>query len=220
MSMQPFPAVVLASASPRRAELLQQLGIRFRQYAVDIDETVLDETPEDAVQRLAVAKACTALQRLSQKQPVVTDGPSAQPANQVAGQVAGQINGPVIGSDTLVVIEGDILGKPVDQADHQHMLMRLSHNWHQVLTAVALVDQDWQQVVVSTTQVRLRALTFAEIMAYWQTGEPADKAGGYAIQGLAAEFVVEIQGSYSGVMGLPLYETAQLLRRYQMICNQ
>lgn len=182
----------LASASPRRRELLQQIGVRFECLSVDIDEEVRpDEPASDYVVRLALAKARHAATVL--------------PANAL-----------VLGADTTVVCDGAIFGKPRDAADGVEMLMRLAGRTHQVMTAVALgTDDRWRHCLV-TTEVTFLPLHRAECERYWSTGEPADKAGGYAIQGLAAVFVSGIAGSYSAVVGLPLAETAELLREFEV----
>jgi septum formation protein len=186
--LNPLPGeLVLASASPRRRELLAVLGVKFRVAPADIDEQVRpQERPEDYVRRMALSKAQAGYDRAT-------------------GNVA------VLGSDTSVVVEGCILGKPTGRDDARAMLATLSGRSHRVLSAVALVDVDGYVERLSCTEVTFRPISEAEADAYWQTGEPADKAGGYAIQGLAACFVSEIRGSYSGVVGLPLYETAELL---------
>lgn len=182
------PQIVLASASPRRRELLNQIGIRHVVQAVDIDETPLPhESPLVYVERVAAEKSalCRSLR---------ADGL------------------PVLAADTSVVCDGHILGKPEDLEHAIDMLQRLSGREHQVYTAVSLRgDRHWEAVSVS--EVRFRALSRDEIVAYWHTGEPCDKAGGYAIQGLASIFIESITGSFSGVMGLPLFETAQLLAK-------
>jgi septum formation protein len=179
-------ALVLASASPRRRELLATLGVPYTVVPADIDESVMpDELPADYVRRMAVSKA-----------QVVAAGCSAAI---------------VLGSDTAVVVHGKILGKPADRADGLAMLAQLADSTHQVYTAVALVNAGDISERISITEVGFRAIAAPERAAYWATGEPADKAGGYAIQGLGAVFVREIQGSYSGVVGLPIYETAELL---------
>lgn len=179
--------LILASASPRRRELLRQIGVRFQLHPVDLDESVLpDETPRAYVSRLALAKARAAQSAL------------ATPL-------------PVLGSDTTVVIDDKILGKPVNRADGLRMLAALSGRQHTVFSAVALIQGARREVRVNLSRVRLRTLSENERIAYWATGEPADKAGSYAIQGLGASFVSEIQGSHSGIMGLPLFETAELL---------
>ena len=183
--------LILASQSPRRRELLAQLGYQFSVQASDIDETVEKaETAHDYVLRLAKQKAQHILNLL----------PKAE-----------QVNSYVLGSDTSVVFNGKILGKPDNQEDCINTLSLLSNNQHQVLTAIALASQSGVQGQVITTEVVFKTLTKAEIAAYWLTGEPQDKAGSYGIQGIAGQFVKTINGSYSAVVGLPLYETAQLL---------
>jgi len=178
------PVLVLASRSPRRRELLWQIGVAHRVAGADIDERPLPgETPADCVQRLALAKART-----------------VAPAGL-----------PVLAADTAVVLDGQMLGKPGDRADGVAMLRRLSGRAHRVLTAVALVDGHGSRLALSASEVEFRVLSGAECERYWESGEPRDKAGGYAIQGLGAVFVSALRGSYSGVMGLPLFETAALL---------
>ncbi|MEO5343412.1 MAG: Maf family nucleotide pyrophosphatase [Gammaproteobacteria bacterium SHHR-1] len=185
----PEPLLYLASASPRRAELLRQIGVSFQPYPAHIDETPrLSESATDFVLRMAQEKAQAAQARLRD--------PQAR----------------VLGADTDVILDGEILGKPADQAQAAAMLRRLSGRSHEVLSGVALADAkglDWR---LSRSRVWFRALSEAEITAYWASGEPLGKAGGYAIQGLGAVFIERLEGSYSGVMGLPLFETAQLLR--------
>lgn len=182
--------VYLASASPRRRELLQQLGVRFAVRVADVPEIRQNgETPEQFVQRLALAKAREVWQSLT------------------PGQRC-----PVLGADTVVVIDNRILGKPTTRQDAVQMLEMLSGCSHRVLTGVALVSQQ-HSVCVNVSEVRFRTLASSEIETYWQTGEPADKAGAYAVQGFAAAFIEHLSGSYSGVMGLPLYETSNLLRQ-------
>jgi septum formation protein len=186
------PQLVLASASPRRCELLDQIGVRYIQTVVGIDESFQSgESPEKYVVRLALAKAHAVRKRDN---------------NQL----------PVLGADTTVVIDNEPLGKPKDKLHAQTMLRRLSGVSHQVMTAVALVSNQ-EAVLTSVTLVRFRTLTDNEISQYWETGEPGDKAGGYAIQGMGAVFVEHIEGSYSGVMGLPLFETARLLEKFGII---
>jgi septum formation protein len=185
--------LILASQSPRRRELLAQLGYQFSVQVSDIDETVEPaETADNYVLRLAKQKALHILNLL----------PEAEQANSF-----------VLGSDTSVVFNGQILGKPDNEADCLNMLSLLSNNKHQVLTAIALVSKNSAQGQVITTEVVFKVLTKAEISAYWLTGEPQDKAGSYGIQGIAGQFVKKINGSYSAVVGLPLYETAQLLAK-------
>ena len=191
--MQPnmYPKIALASASPRRRELLTQLGVEFQLIAANIDETpYTDEIPADYVQRLALAKAQAGLARLS-------------------------ADLPTLGSDTIVVVQQQILGKPTDFADFQRMMAMLSGSVHQVMTAVALVDSQRSLSTLVQTEVHFRLLNPAEILHYWQSGEPQDKAGGYGIQGLAGRFVERINGSYSAVVGLPLCQTERLLQRWQ-----
>jgi septum formation protein len=182
--------IYLASQSPRRAELLRQLGIRFQVLELTVDESVHPgEDPAECAQRLARAKAEAALHSLGN-----------------------HIHEPVLAADTLVAMDRVILGKPADRAEGLAMLARLSGRSHQVLSAVALWGSGAMHVALSVSQVQFRAISHAEAAAYWQTGEPADKAGGYAIQGRGASFIERLEGSYSGVMGLPLFETAALLR--------
>jgi nucleoside triphosphate pyrophosphatase len=185
------PALVLASASPRRRSLLWQIGVPHRVVVADIDERVLPgEAPEDCVQRLALAKA-------------------RAPRGEVL---------PVLGADTAVVLDGDMLGKPRDRDSALALLARLSGRTHRVLTAVALVSASGHGLALSESEVDFRALSADECARYWASGEPRDKAGGYAIQGLGAVFVSALRGSYSGVMGLPLYETATLLAAAGVAC--
>ncbi len=184
--------LVLASASPRRSELLQQLGLQFRSLAVAVDETPnLNEDPERYVRRLAQAKA-------------------------MLGWEQDHSDLPVLGADTAVVVDDEILGKPADRGQAVEMLERLAGRSHHVFTGVALVRGEQVAMRVARTRVSFRELSRAEIETYWETGEPADKAGGYAIQGLGAIFVRRIDGSYSAVMGLPLFETADLLETLGM----
>jgi septum formation protein len=181
--------VYLASGSPRRRELLQQIGVPFRLVGITVDEAArAAETAPAYVSRLAAAKADAGWH---------TSG--------------GGRDAPVLAADTAVVIDGKILGKPADREDAEAMLRQLSGRTHEVLTAVALHTAAGVQSRISRSEVTFRAIAVAEARAYWETGEPRDKAGGYAIQGRAAVFVAELRGSYSGVMGLPLFETAQLL---------
>jgi septum formation protein len=180
------PLLTLASVSPRRRELLGQIGVAHVVSGADIDETVREgESPAEYVVRMACAKARAVRARGTHL--------------------------PVLAADTTVVIDGLILGKPRDRAEGLAMLSRLSGRTHQVLTAVALATDAGVGFRLSTSEVRLRAVTLEECAAYWETGEPRDKAGGYAIQGRGALFIEHLSGSYSGVMGLPLYETGQLL---------
>lgn len=178
--------VCLASASPRRRELLAQIGVAYCIAGADIDESALpDEQPRDYVTRLARQKALTI---------------------RSSGQQL-----PVLAADTTVVVDGAIFGKPRDRQDGIAMLAKLSGRAHEVLTAIALADSTGVGTRLSESTVVFREITQEECAAYWETGEPRDKAGGYAIQGLGAVFVKALRGSYSGVMGLPLFETGQLL---------
>lgn len=178
--------LVLASASPRRRELLQQIGVNCLIQPVDICEDVIPGEPaEDYVARLALEKAQTGLQRSKA--------------------------GVALGSDTSVVLDGVILGKPRDQVHAAEMLLALSGRRHQVMTSVAVVSEATQEVRVVTTDVHFKEITPATCTAYWNSGEPQDKAGAYGIQGLGAVFVEHIEGSYSAVVGLPLAETAEML---------
>jgi septum formation protein len=182
-------ALYLASRSPRRQELLRQIGLRFQAQEVEVAETPLPgESPEEFVHRLALEKARAGWRAPSRRLSV-----------------------PVLGADTAVVVDGEILGKPLDCPDAVRMLGKLSDRSHRVLSAVALVwegRQDWR---LNESRVWFRTLTESERERYCATGEPLDKAGAYAIQGRGAMFVSRLEGSYSGVMGLPVYETAGLL---------
>lgn len=186
-AMAATPVLCLASASPRRRQLLEQLGVAHRVRSADIDESPLaHEQPRDYVVRIAVAKA------------------------QAVRQADAAL--PVLGADTTVVVDGVMFGKPAGREAGLTMLAALSGRVHEVLSAVALADARGVALALSISSVRFRELTQAECRAYWDSGEPHDKAGAYAIQGLAAAFIESLQGSYSGVMGLPLFETAALLR--------
>lgn len=186
--------IYLASRSPRRGELLNQIGIQYEVLPSDIDESGHpDEAPEHYVLRLAREKAMVCVQRLAEQ-----DLPSM----------------PVLAADTTVCIDGMILGKPENDADAAAMLRRMSDRWHAVHTAVAVALGDRVEVALSSTQVELAPLSEDDIAAYIASGEPHDKAGSYGIQGLAGTFIRRIEGSYSGVMGLPVYETAQLLKQF------
>lgn len=185
--------IYLASASPRRQELLRQLGIIFEALPANLDEQALPaERPEDYVLRVARDKAQHALQQLRAR--------GAPPR-------------PVLGADTEVVLAGEILGKPRDRQHGQEMLRKLAGCTHEVLTGLALLHDDAVYTALSRSRVSFGPLTDEDIRRYWDSGEPADKAGGYAVQGRAAAFIERIEGSYSGVMGLPLFELTQLLRR-------
>jgi septum formation protein len=189
------PVVILASASPRRTQLLQQIGVPHRVVPAQIDERrVPGELIEDCVRRLARSKAL-----------------EVQVALTAVAGAAAAVELAVLGADTAVVIDDELLGKPRDSADALSMLARLSGRWHEVLTAVALASAGGMHCSVSRSEVRFRVLSERECQRYWDSGEPVDKAGAYAIQGLGAVFVQELRGSYSGVVGLPLFETARLL---------
>jgi nucleoside triphosphate pyrophosphatase len=192
------PVIYLASQSPRRRELLTQIGIAHQVITIDVDETRrANEPAHEYVERLAREKAAAGW-ALSKTDAIAAALPPL----------------PVLGADTVVVAGGEILGKPRDFDDARAMLQRLAGGSHEVLTGVSLCGARGQIACVSTTRVWFRALTSAEIDGYWATGEPQDKAGAYGIQGLAARFVERLEGSYSGVVGLPLFETDALLRRY------
>jgi septum formation protein len=195
MSSAPMPLVCLASESPRRQALLAQIGVPHQVRPAAIDETLAPgETPEDYVVRLACTKAQTVRARFAAL--------------------------PVLAADTTVVVAGRICGKPHDEAAGIAMLQQLSGRAHRVLTAVALTGAHGSPWRLSVSEVRFRALSASECADYWRTGEPRDKAGGYAVQGLGAVFIEHLSGSYSGVMGLPLFETAQLLTAAGIPCWQ
>ncbi|HAW94523.1 TPA: septum formation inhibitor Maf [Candidatus Azambacteria bacterium] len=186
-----YPEIALASASPRRRELLQQIAVPFSLVKVDVDESLQgNENPQHYVSRLAYAKAKAGAEQL-------------------------HFALPVLGADTIVVVDELILGKPVDQAGFSRMMQLLSGRCHQVMTAVALVGQTNSSTCSVSTEVCFRQLDATEIAAYWHTGEPRDKAVGYGIQGQGGRFVRHISGSYSAVVGLPLCETDLLLRNWQ-----
>lgn len=188
----PTPRLALASASPRRRELLLQLGLAHLPLPQDIDESQRSgEVPAAYVRRLALEKARAGL---------------LDPARP------GDL--PVLAADTSVVCDGRILGKPASLENALGMLELLSGREHQVLTAVAVAQGTRFHEALSVSTVRFRAVERAEMVAYWNSGEPCDKAGAYAVQGLGAMFISHIEGSYSGVMGLPLFETVQLLANF------
>lgn len=181
----------LSSQSPRRRELLQQIGVPFQVISVEVTEQrAAHETPTEYVTRLAGDKASAGFAELPDSE---------------------QIGAVVLGSDTVVVLEQQVLEKPENENHAVAMLRQLSGRTHRVLTAVALYSDDRQQVALSVTEVSFREVSEAEARQYWATGEPCDKAGAYGIQGLGAVFVTAIQGSYSGVVGLPLETLATLL---------
>lgn len=188
----------LASASPRRRELLAQIAVPCVTQIASIDESPLPAEPAAVyVERLALEKARAGLRALGERADAV-----------------------VLGADTAVVLDGRILGKPADFAESREMLLSLSGRSHQVMTAVALVGAGRESSRVVTSEVSFRTLGEAEIEAYWASGEPCDKAGSYGIQGLAAVFVNRVQGSYSAVVGLPLCETAEMLGQFGIACWQ
>lgn len=184
--------VYLASASPRRRELLRQIGVDFEVRSAKIDEQRGEhEAARDYVRRMACGKADTVW--------TATEADAARP---------------VLGADTVVVLDDEVFGKPEDTSDAERMLERLSGCTHRVLTCVAVRFGEQSEARLSTSEVRFRPTTAAERRAYCRSGESLDKAGGYGIQGMAAIFIETISGSYSGIMGLPVYETAELLGRY------
>lgn len=187
-------SLVLASQSPRRQELLAQIGYVFSCKPANINEDIKEnESAVNYVQRLAIEKAQATYQAIS----------ISQTSNVV-----------VLGSDTSVVYNQCILGKPANLDECIAQLQMLSGRTHQVLTSIAAVNQDRVLSEVVTTEVTFKTLTLDEITRYWETGEPQDKAGSYGIQGIAGQFVTKITGSYSAVVGLPLFETAQLLSKF------
>ncbi|MBS3916614.1 MAG: septum formation inhibitor Maf [Sulfuritalea sp.] len=196
------PRIYLASRSPRRRELLTQIGVRFELLMFrgipredpEIDEAPLPgEDPEHYVVRVTLAKAQAGIRRIRERH---------------------LIPHPVLAADTTVEIDGNVIGKPAHEADAVAILQHLSGRTHRVLTAVALFDGDREEHLLNISEVRFRQLENDEIRRYVASGEPLDKAGAYGIQGRAAIFVEEIRGSYTGIMGLPLFETALLLRRF------
>ncbi len=185
-----LPHLILASASPRRRELLDQIGVRYRVYPVDVDETrQQNESATAYVRRLARLKAQT-------------------------GAMGADEGLPALGADTAVVLDNKILGKPADRDAAMSMLTALSGREHFVMTAVAVAWLGREQIRLSVSKVRFRSTTRKERIRYWESGECTDKAGAYAIQGMGALFISHLEGSYSGVMGLPLFETGQLLSEF------
>ena len=184
-----YTQIVLASRSPRRSQLLSQIGVPHEVLSVDFDEVRLaGESPRAYVRRLA--------------------GDKALHASEAAGDPAAR---PLLAADTVVVMGDEIFGKPADEEDCERILGALSGRTHEVMTAVALHSAGSVRLELSVSRVTFRSIGRGERRAYWRTGEPVDKAGGYAIQGLGAIFVERIEGSYSGVMGLPPFETTRLL---------
>lgn len=189
--------ILLASKSPRRAELLTQMDVSFELASVDVPEQQApQEAPKDYVLRLAQQKAQAG-------------------AKQYASALC-----PVLGADTLIEFDNRVLEKPKNAEHGAQMLALLSNNTHQVHTAVAVCQGNTLVAEVVTSDVTFRAITPDEAWAYWQTGEPCDKAGGYGIQGLGGVFVTHLAGSYSGVMGLPVAQTQQLLQHFNIACWQ
>jgi len=190
--------IYLASGSPRRRELLRQIGVSFRVIGAELDETARSgESAEAYVSRLAEAKAAAGWE-----------------SSRDLGAA------PVLAADTAVVLDGEILGKPADMKAAIAMLLKLSGRTHEVLTAVALRTAAALELKVSRSRVSFRSIDPGEARAYWDTEEPRDKAGAYAIQGYAAIFIADLEGSYSGVMGLPLFETSELLKAAGVACWQ
>jgi len=196
----------LASRSPRRRELLEQIGVRFQlllfregvRWDADTDEAVLPgETPDDYVRRVALAKAHAAWKRVVMRR--------------------GLSRYPVLAADTTVALGTQILGKPANSDEARRILALLSGTEHRVLTAVAVALEDRCELAVSESRVTFEPLDAARIGAYVDSGEPFDKAGAYGIQGRAGAFVERLEGSYTGVVGLPLYETARLLRQFGIV---
>ncbi|MFA0305050.1 septum formation inhibitor Maf [Vibrio splendidus] len=222
--------LVLASGSPRRKELLSQLGYEFSVLVTDVEECKhAQETAEEYVKRLSLDKALAALSLLkdnpSEKQHVVpsSDNVVSGVDNVAVGSGIVALDSAVIsldsetvvlGSDTVVVSQGQVLEKPTDFADSKRMLTQLANERHQVMTAVSVVSEEKQRTEIIITDVWFKPLSEQEIEQYWQTGEPYDKAGSYGIQGLGGRFVTRIEGSYYAVVGLPLYETDQLLQEF------
>ena len=183
--------LILASASPRREKLLRQLGVNFVSEPQDIiEEKRIDESPEKFVKRMAEEKASSAFGKRKE--------------NDIL----------VLASDTIVVCDERVLGKPKDKSDGIKMLLTLSNKTHRVLSAITVANALRYKSTVSDTSVLFRKISEIEAEYYWDSGEPEGKAGGYAIQGCGAVFVQSINGSYSGVMGLPLFQTAQLLSEF------
>ena len=198
--------IYLASRSPRRRELLAQIGVKFEPLLFrggpredpDTDESAQPgEQPDAYVRRVTTAKVQAAWQRVVMRR--------------------GLRRMPVLAADTTVALAGEILAKPADRADAERMLRLLAGTRHRVLTAVAIAFEQRVEMAVSESEVTFAALDDARIQAYVASGEPYDKAGGYGIQGRAGAFVERLEGSYSGVMGLPLYETANLLRLFGIV---
>jgi septum formation protein len=207
------PQLYLASNSPRRRELLAQIGVRYAVVALELDEAPWPgERPEDYVVRVALDKAQAGRRLIAGDLDADGLGLRSSRGREGIAPHDGPPRSalPVLAADTAVVVDGQILGKPADAGHAAAMLRLLSGRTHRVLSGVALIGAA-ERTGLSVSEVRFRPISPQEARAYWETGEPADKAGGYAIQGLGALFVCGLAGSYSGVMGLPLYETARLL---------
>ena len=193
--------IILASASPRRKELLEQIGISVSCYAVDIDETPhAQESPADLVQRLALGKAGCCRERLL--------------LAHNRGELSSSEDTLIVGADTIIDLDGASLGKPDDREHAVATLLSLANRDHFVHTGVAVVSLNGNihKSKIVTTTVSFGPVTEADAIRYWESGEPSDKAGSYGIQGLGAQFVAHLSGSYSNVVGLPLYEVLSLLR--------
>lgn len=190
--------ILLASTSPRRVELLERMGISFDILVPDADESFgLEQRPEDVVRMLASRKA------------------------HAAQQFAPSAHQPILAADTIVCIEGEILGKPKTQADAKRMLRQLSGRWHDVFTGVCMLRCDgYEEGIVTRTQVHIVSIASADIDSYVASGEPMDKAGAYAIQGIGGSFVDEIEGSPSNVIGLPMAQTRSLIERFLQLENK
>ncbi|HEC12244.1 MAG TPA: septum formation inhibitor Maf [Acidiferrobacteraceae bacterium] len=187
------PSLYLASRSPRRQELLRQMGIEFEVFVVDVPEhPAKGETAEHFVTRMAQEKSSAANTQISKQ---------------------GMVIMPILGADTCVVIDGEILGKPRNRTHGIDMLRRLSGTTHEVMTAVNINADDRDYGVLSLSKVSFDRLSDQDVVRYWDSGEPMDKAGGYGIQGRAAAFISRLEGSYTGVVGLPLFEVSSLFKK-------
>lgn len=202
----PEPHLILASASPRRQELLEQIHLSFNVASQDIDESRFDEElAKDYVLRMATEKAQSALDALLKNEKTEEDSP----AKSV-----------ILAADTIVLCDQQVLGKPSARNHAIQMLKTLSGREHRVLTAIAVASLGRIETDLSESSVEFREISTEEMALYWESGEPKGKAGGYAIQGRGAQFVKNLSGSYSGVMGLPLFETTQLLQAFGINCLQ
>jgi len=191
-------SLYLASQSPRRREILEQIGVNYSLLSVSVEELLLsNETPAQAVIRLAELKARAGVQKMSLEH-------------------ATNLNVAVLGADTIVVVDNEILGKPRNQNHAAEMMHKLSGRTHQVMSAISIQNEHRVETVVAMTEVSFNPISEAEISDYWQSGEPIDKAGGYGIQGLGAAFVAKIAGSYSGVVGLPIEKLVPMLKEFDI----